>query len=560
MRQKSILQFLIGIALLIGFNVLAHSYFFRWDFTEEQRYTITPATKKILRELDDEVLLKIYLEGDLDANFKRLQKTIREMLEEFKMHAGNKLKFKFIDPSIAKDAKTRDKQYEELVKKGIKQTNLHYKEGSKTVEKLIFPGALLYYKNFEASASFFKTVDQRLNQSATPEQILNQSVENVEYNLIAAIRQLTQKEPKSIAFLEGHGELSDAESYDIATSLAQFYRVGKVNLRTVDKVDSKIDAIIVAQPDSTFNEEDKYKIDQFLMNGGKAIFCLDAVGIYLDSAMRGKGSFTFPYHHNLTDLLFHYGVRINNELIQDLNCSPVPIVVGNLTEGKPNIKSIPWVYHPLVNSFSKHAITRNLSVVQFKMLTTMDTVKATNITKTPLMFTSRYTRKRGTPTLVSYQEARKDADPKNYNTGVLPVAYLLEGQFTSNYKGKSYSQRKDFVGKSKGTKILVCSDGDVIKNEVSKKTGQPFPLGYEPMFQTTFSNKDFLMNAVDYMIDDKGVILAKQKQVTLRPLDKERLKSERTYWQIFALAVPPFVVFLFGIGWFFLRQRAFARK
>jgi len=559
MRQKNILQFLIGIALLIGFNFLAQTYFFRWDFTEEQRYTITPATKKILRELDDQVTIKVYLEGDLDANFKRLQKTIRETLDEFKIHAGSKLKYKFIDPSIAKDAKARTAFQQELLKKGIKQTNLHYKEGSKTVEKVIFPGILLYYKNFETSALMFKAVDQRLDKGTSPEQILNQSVENVEYNLISAIRQLTQKERKNIAFLEGHGELADIETYDLATSLAQFYQVGKVNLKKVAKLDTKIDAIIIAQPDSTFKDEEKYKIDQFIMQGGKAIFCLDAAGVYLDSAMRGKGTFTFPYDHNLTDLLFHYGIRINNELIQDLNCTPVPIVVGSLSEGKPNIKPVPWVYHPLVNNFAKHPITRNLSMVQFKMLTTMDTVKANGITKTPLMFTSRYTRKRGTPALISYEEARKDVASKDFTLGALPVAYLLEGAFTSNYKSRRFSQRKDFIEKSKNTKILVCSDGDIMKNEVSKKSGQPYPLGFDIMFQTVFSNKDFLMNAIDYMIDDKGVILAKQKQVTMRPLDKKKLEQERTFWQSYSLLVPPAVITLFGVAWFFIRKRRFAR-
>jgi gliding-associated putative ABC transporter substrate-binding component GldG len=513
-----------------------------------------------LRDLDDEVLIKIYLDGELDANFKRLQKSIREILEEFKVYGGSKLKFKFINPSIAKDVKTRNQQYEDLQKKGVKATNLRYKEGGKSVERVVFPGALLYYKNYESSAMLFKSVDQRLDNKNTPEQILNQSVENVEYNLISAIRQLTQKQRKNIAFLEGHGELADIETYDLAMSLAQFYQVGKVNLRKVDKLDPKIDAIIIAQPDSTFKDEDKYKIDQFIMQGGKAVFCLDGAGVYLDSAIRDKGAFTFPYNHNLTDLLFHYGVRINGDLIQDINCTPMPIVVGNLAEGKPNVQAIPWTYHPLINNFAKHPITRNLSTVQLKMLSTMDTVKAKGITKTALMFTSPYTRIRSTPTLISYEEARKDATSKDFKKGVLPAAYLLEGAFTSNYKSKSYSQRKDFIEKGKNTKILVCSDGDILKNEVSKKNGTPYPLGYDALFQTTFSNKDFLMNAIDYMIDEKGVILAKQKQVTLRPLDKKKLEQDRTYWQIFALVLPPLMVVLFGVLWFVVRSRTFGKK
>lgn len=560
MRQKSILQFLIGIVFLVCFNVLAQMYFFRWDFTEEQRYTITPATKKILKELDEEVFIKIYLEGELDANFKRLQKSIRETLDEFKIYAGSKLKYRFVNPNVAKDVKERQKQQEELIKKGIRPTNLHYTESGKKIENVIFPGALVYYKKFEVSTLLFKSIDQKFDRQNTPEQILNQSVENVEYNLISAIRQITQKQPKSVAFLEGHGELSDAETYDLATSLGQFYLVGKLNLRKEPKIDTKIDAIIIAQPDSTFADEEKYKIDQFIMQGGKAIFCVDGAGVYLDSAMRGKGTFTFPYNHNLTDLLFRYGVRINNELVQDIICTPLPIVVGHLADNKPNIKFIPWAYNPLINKFSKHPITKNLSAVQLKMATTMDTVEAIGITKTPLLFTSPYTRKRGLPALVSYEEARKDAAAKDFRVGEMPLAYLLEGSFSSNYKGRSQSERAGFIKKGKNTKILVCSDGDILRNEVSKKTGMPAGvLGQDFALNTIFSNKDFIMNALDYMIDDKGVILAKQKQVTLRPLDKRKLQEERSYWQTFALVLPPLIVVFFGLIWFFIRKRQFSK-
>jgi gliding-associated putative ABC transporter substrate-binding component GldG len=563
MRQKSILQFLIGISLLIGFNIFAQNFFFRWDFTEEQRYTITPATKKILHQLDDEVLVKVYLEGELNANFKRLQKAIRETLEEFKMHAGSKLRFKFINPNVAKNVEERKKQLLALREKGLIQTDLTYVEAGKKIESHIFPGALMYYKNMEISCNLFKAPEIPRSKQVSDAQILNQSVENIEYNLISTIRQLTQKERKNVAFLEGHGEAEDIETYYLANELAQYYRVGKVNLRKEPKLDSKIDAIIIAQPDSTFADEEKYKIDQYIMQGGKAIFCLDAAGVYLDSAMRGKGTFTFPYNHNLTDLLFHYGVRINNDLIQDLNCTPIPIVVGNLTKDKPNIQGLPWVYNPLINNFSKHSITRNLSMVQLKMATTMDTVKATGIAKTPLMFTSRYTRTRGTPALVSYEEARKDATSKDFKMGVLPVAYLLEGAFTSNYKNKSFSERKGFIEKGKPSKILVCSDGDIVKSEIvadpKTKAPMPLPTGFDRFLNATFSNKDLIMNALDYMIDDKGVILAKQKQVTLRPLDKRKLEDERTFWQVFALVLPSTVVLLFGFIWFFWRKRSLGK-
>jgi ABC-2 type transport system permease protein len=556
MKSRHLTQYLGGIALIIILNFIANQYFFRIDLTEEQRYSITPATKQILKELDGEVYVKVYLEGDFPPGFKRLQKSIRETLDEFKIYGGKNLRFRFIDPTTqGKDAKARNTFYQELVEKGIQPTNIFAKEGDKKVEKLLFPGAILTYKDFEVTVNLFKTIDQRLQGAPSPEQILNQSVENIEYNLVSGIRQLTQKQRKRVGFIEGHGELDDAEKGDLVNELQKYYDVFKIDLPNSELIEG-VDAVVVAKPDSAFTENDKYKIDQFIMRGGRALFFVDVVGVYMDSVLRDKGSFTFPYEHNLLDMMFKYGVRLNSTLIQDLNAGAIPMVVGNMGD-QPQVRPIPWKYYPLINTFTKHPIVKNLGAIQTRFVSTIDTVKAAGIRKTPLMFTSKYTKTIATPYLVTFNEARQQPDPKQYNQGALPVAYLLEGEFTSAFKSRR--QGKEFIAKGKSSKIIVCSDGDVLRNEISRKTGKPAPLGFDPVFQTMYSNRDFILNAVDYLIDDQGVISAKAREVALRPLDKLKLQNERTFWQSLNIGLPLVLVIIFGIVFGVLRRRKYTK-
>ncbi|TAG01084.1 MAG: gliding motility-associated ABC transporter substrate-binding protein GldG [Cytophagia bacterium] len=554
MKQKYFTQFFLGIVLIIIVNSIATQYFFRIDLTEEKRYTITTPTKRILQELDDEVYVKVYLEGDFPSGFRRLQKAIKETLDEFKIYGGKKLKYKFIDPTkVGKNKEEQNKFYRELVQKGIQPSQIFVNEDDKQVQKMIFPAAVLMYKEFELTVSLFKTLDQKLKGSLSPEQILNQSVENTEYNLIAGIRQLTQKDRKRIGFIEGHGELDDSEKSDIVKSLQKYYEVYKVDLPKSEEI-LNLDAIIVAKPDSEFTDKEKFKIDQFVMKGGKALFFVDVVGVYMDSVLYNKkgSSFTFPYNHNLTDLFFKYGVRINSDLIKDLQASFVELVVGNMGD-RPQIKPIPWVYYPIINNFEKHQLTKGLGTIQTKFISTIDTVKAQNVRKTPLLFTSKYSKKIGTPTLVEFNEVQKKPNPRDYNMGTLPVAYLLEGQFQSLYKSRSQSEEKGFVGQSKPTKIIVCTDGDILRNEPK------MPLGLDKVYKTIHSNTDFVLNALDYMLDDKGIMGAKNKEVVLRPLDKLKIETESTYWQFLNTILPVICIIIFGMMFTFWRKRKYAK-
>lgn len=551
MKKKHLIQFLVGIVLIVVLNVLASHYFFRIDLTEEKRYTVSDATISVMESLDDEVYVKVYLEGEFPAGFKRLQNSIRETLEEFQVYAGKNVQFRFIDPTAIADKKARNKFYMELAQKGLQPTNVVDKEGDQRTEKIIFPGAIVSYKGKEMPVLLLKG-----NKARSPEEILNQSVEGVEFELASAIRKLTQKERKRIGLMLGYSRLPAARIADLTTSLQESYEVFPVDLPRSPTLQG-LDAILVIKPDTAFSEVDKYKIDQFIMHGGRALFFVDALRI---DSVPAQGTIAFPYALNLDDLLFKYGVRLNGTLVKDLMAARIPLNVGTMGD-QPQINMMPWVFYPLINNFGKHPIVRNLDAVYTKFVGTIDTVRAKGIAKTPLLLSSQYTRVVPAPAEISFNEARKDPNPALYNRGVLPVAYLLEGKFESLYKNRVLpgdERAKTFKAEGAASKIIICSDGDVVVNEFDRRKNQPLPLGFDRFTQTVFANKDFVLHAVDYLTDAGGIIAARNKEIQLRPLDKLRLREERVWWQIFNLFAPLLTVFLFGIVRNSIRKRKYA--
>ncbi|MBK0403806.1 gliding motility-associated ABC transporter substrate-binding protein GldG [Adhaeribacter sp. BT258] len=553
-KTHEIIRFFILAGIIILLNVLATQVFFRWDLTEDKRYSISPATKKLLENLDDVVYVEVYLEGEFPAGFKRLQSSIKEKLDEFRIYSGQNIQYKFVDPSASPDQKARNEFYLQLAKKGLQPTNLNAMEGDKRVEKIIFPGAVISYRGKEIPVLLLKG-----NQAASPEQRLNQSVEGVEYELASAIRKLTIKKRKKIGFLEGHGELNVLETSSLMNALSEYYDVDRVDITQRNTLEG-FDAIVLARPTERFGEPDKFKIDQYLVKGGNVFLLYDPMNISLDS-IGEKGTFSFPHNTNLDDLFFRFGFRMNNDMIQDLSSGFIPMVVG-FVGNQPQTEMTPWRYFPLVNNFSKHPITKNLDAVYTKFVSTIDTVKAPGIRKTPLMFTSRYARILPAPVRVNFNEARLDVNPRVFTKGPLPVAYMLEGSFRSLYKNRlapEKQQQVGFVEFGKPGKLVIVSDGDLIRNDVNKKTNTPLELGYDRFAGVKFGNKEFAMNALDYMLDESGLIAVRTKEIVLRPLDKVKLKEERTRWQMINIVLPLVLLALYGIVRFYLRKRKYAR-
>jgi gliding-associated putative ABC transporter substrate-binding component GldG len=550
MKKKHWLQFFIGAVILLVLNIAAAQVFFRIDLTQDNRYTISDATKQVLENLDDQVFVTVYLTGDLPSSFKRLENSIREQLEEFEIYGGRNIRYVFSDPTAIPEKQARNRFYKQLVDKGMQPTNLVDKEGEKQVEKIIFPWALVTYKNKEASVLLLKG-----NQIAGSEQIINQSVEGAEFELASAIRQLTLKEKRRIGFLEGHGELEEKQVADLINSLQEYYEVYWVNVNKAPSLEG-LDAIVVAKPDTTFTEEAKYKIDQFIVKGGKAMFFIDALRT---DSLSGSNTVAFPYNLNLDDLLFRYGIRLNGNMIVDLNSAFLPMNVGRIGN-QPQIKLMPWPYFPLLNTFAKHPIVRNMDAVYARFVGTVDTVKAAGISKTPLIYTSQYTRVLPAPVEISLNQAGLDMNPALFTRGNLPVAYLLEGSFRSLYANRITAtdpRSATFKETSAPSKIIICSDGDLLANEINPQNGRFLPLGYDRYSKNTFANKDFIVHAIDYLMDENGIIAARNKEIALRPLDKLRIREERVQWQLINLLLPVLIIAGFGLVRTYLRKRKY---
>jgi gliding-associated putative ABC transporter substrate-binding component GldG len=547
-------MFLVGVMVIVLINQLLSGMIYRMDLTEEKRYTISEPSKNLLQNLEDVVFVEVYLEGQLPAGVKRLQKSIRETLEEFKVYAGPNFQFRFIDPSTAKSQKAKNEYYETLIKKGIQATNLYDNVDGKQTQVLIFPGALISYGDKEEGITFLKG-----NKASSPEEQLNQSVEGVEYELANTIKTLTQVSQPKVAILHGHDELDTLHNAGLVAALMTKFKVFHVNLSNKPNL-LGFDAMIMAQPRTAFSEADKFKIDQFVMQGGKAVFLIDALYANMDSA-GSESNLALPYETNLDDLFFKYGFRINRDLIIDMNAGPYPVVVGNVGEN-PQVRLLPWPFFPLINDFSKHPTVRNLDAVITRFVSTIDTVKAEGIMKNPLMKTSQYSKVMNSPVRVSINELKKDMKPEFFDAGPQTIAWIFEGKFTSLYKNRFLPEGVDttgFVADGVPTKMLIVSDGDMARNEVNPKTGQPFELGFDQFTESKYANADFLVNALTYMLEEDGIIQTRAKEIKIRPLDPVKVKNERLTWQIVNLVLPIATIIIFGLIKYFIRKRRYTR-
>ena len=535
-----------GLVLVILVNIIASFYFFRIDLTEEKRYTIQPQTKAILKNLEEVVFVEVFLEGeDLNPEFRRFQKSIRETLEEFRIYSDNKIQYAFTDPLQATNEKARNEFIAELNSKGVSPRNVIETRDGQRVEKFVFPGALISYEGFETGVMLLK---------GSRAQNINPSMEGIEFELANAIHKLSNVNRKRVGLLTGHGELDSLEFASFNNALLDQYDVFKVSLSRKGAL-TGYDLLIIAKPTKPFSNQDKYKLDQYLMRGGKILFLLDRLDADMNRASE-EDYFAFPYDLNLDDQLFKYGVRINPDLIQDAVSGKYPVVVGG-ESNRPQIMQMDWPFFPLINQYAIHPITRNLDASLLKFVSSIDTVKATGVRKTPLLFSSQYSRKVTAPVKVGVNDLRKQMQEGSFDSGKIPVSYLLEGEFTSLYKnrfGPEGVDTADFRAQSIPTKIIVVADGDIARNDVNPRDGNPQQLGLDPFTQYTFANQDLLLNMVAYLVEEDGLIKARNKEIKVRPLDKEKIRSERSFWQVINLVLPMVALVIFGI------VRAYWRK
>ncbi|MFN8436661.1 MAG: gliding motility-associated ABC transporter substrate-binding protein GldG [Cytophagales bacterium] len=553
-RENAIFYF---VALLIGIvlvNIIASNYFFRIDLTEEKRYTISDASKSVIKKLDDQIFIDVYLEGDFPPMYKRLQKAVKETINELKIYNNRNIQVRYTDPMSETDEAKRNRFLSQLVRKGIQPTQLVSNEKDAQTNKIVFPGAIVSYGSREIPIMFLKG-----NRGEGEEQMVNQSIENIEYELITAIKEVSTMEKKKIAFLYGHGELDSLQTLDIRKELSQYYQVKQVDLGRVPNLDN-FDALVMAKPSLKFNDEDKLKIDQFVVNGGKALFFIDAIHIKLDS-LKENGSLAYPYELNLDDLFFKWGIRFNQDLVQDISCTRLPVNVGNVGN-QPKFVLMPWRFSPVIMNFAENSsIVRNMDALLCNFVGTLDTLKTKDLVKTPLAFTSKYTKVVGAPVEVSLDEMKEKPQPEEFKQKNKIISCLIEGKFSSSYAYRPLfkEQYPGIVQTKNDSKVLFFADGDFIANDYDPVKQQIVPLGTNKYTKESHANKDFVVNTLNYMLDSNGLIHIRNKQISLRPLDKIKIEKDKKKWQILNVLVPLVLVLILGVLKFQYRKKKYTR-
>ena len=567
-KQDSIFQLIVTISIIVLFAVASNYLFTRIDLTSDSRYTLSSHTKELIKELDDIVYFKVYLNGDLPAGFKRLENATHEILDDFRAYGKDNVQFEFINPSESSDQKTRNEIFKQLYQKGLDPTNLQVKEkGGGNSQKIIFPGVIVSYRGMEIPVNILKNY-----MGYSPEGNLNASIQALEYELTFAIHKLTTSEVPKIGFIDGHGELDNFQVGDIANTLSELYHLERIRLNgdiysLQDNLSrNKYDLIVIAKPKSTFSEEDKFLIDQFIMNGGRSLWFIDEVNVNMDSLAYTRTTLGLTNKLNIDDQLFKYGVRINPNLIQDVQCAVIPVNTA-LYGQQPKFEPAPWIYFPLMSPSQNHIITRNLDMIHSQFVGSIDTVGINpEIKKTVILSSSKYSRTVMAPVLVDLSLISEKISANRFNKSYLPTGVILEGEFPSIYTNrtlpiKTQNSKFIFKDKSEQTKMIIFSDGDLIRNHVREdgENSEVLPLGYDRFTKQTYGNKELILNCVNYLCDMHGLLESRTKEYKLRMLDKPKITKERTKWQIINVLLPILLVVLGGFAFNYFRKKRYSK-
>ena len=553
--NKSKILFIVSVfAAVILFNIIGNSVFKRFDLTKDKRYTLSKTTKDIVDSVDTPLIIDVFLEGNLPSEFKLLQTEIKQLIEEFQT-INPLVKVNYIDPLA--DETNRENIVRELTKTGLEPYVNSKKVNGKITQELLFPWGFASYKERTVKIPLFKkSVTEDLQT-----QIAN-SIQLLEYNFADAFNQLTKEKSKTIAVLKGNGQLNDINIAGFLQTIKPYYNLAQFTLdsvatnpqSTLNKIKS-YDLIISAKPTEAFTENEKLVLDQYTMSGGNSLWLSEAIFMDKDSLYNDAGaSVSLSKELNLKDFFFQYGARINQNLVKDLYSAPIPLAIGegNNTQFQP----VQWQYSPLATSNNKHPISNNVDLVKFDFASQIDTLK-NNIRKTILLQSSERTKLEGPLKSISLTSVTQKPDEENYNQGKQTLAVLLEGEFKSVYKNRILPfEIENFIDNGQQSKMIIISDGDVIKNEVSR--GRPLQLGFERMSGRTFGNKEFLLNAVNYLLDDTGLINIRTKSIEVAFLDSEKVEEQKTIWQLINIALPLFLLGIFGLIFNYIRKRKYA--
>lgn len=556
--QKNIKTLLITIAILIALNIAGTFIFHRFDLTNDKRYTLSPTSLNIVKQVHNPLSVKIYMQGDLPPEFKRLQQETQQLLEEFQAYNKN-IYFEFVNPMENED-ESMD-MIKELYRKGLTPINITVDDKGKQSQAMVFPWAIATYDNREVNIPLLKN-----QMGASTTQKVIGSVQHLEYSIADALNKITKEKQKKVAIIKGNGEMKEIFMAKFLMQIRESYHIGPFTLDSVAKnpigtLDAlkKYDLAIIAKPTEAFTDSEKQVLDQFIINGGKTLWLVDQVNAEMDSLYNQSGAtLAFPRDLNLNDMFFKYGFRITPDLVKDERGSPIKLASGEQGSAT-QYQEFNWKYAPEVHPESKHPIVKNLGGIKFDFANPIDTLK-NGIKKTVLLQSSPYSKKIGTPAEINLNIVTEETSPNDYlNKGNIPLSVLLEGDFHSMYENRVLPfEQKTFQTKGKATKMIVVSDGDLVRNQLDKNL-TPVELGYDQRSGNLYDNKDFLMNCVNYLLDDTGLINIRSKDLNLPLLDKEKVYQEYSITQFITIGLPILILLVFGLVFTFLRKRKYSK-
>jgi len=558
LNKNTLYQIAFLVLFLLVINIVSSNYYQRFDLTADKRYTLSEHTLELLENIEEPLFIDVFLEGNFPSDIKRLQQETKQLLEEFKAYNSN-IHFQFINP-LAEEG-DKNALIEAFYEKGMTPINLTVEDKGKQSQEIVFPWAIAYGGKKDTKIPLLKNM-----MGASTEEKVISSVQHLEYAFANAIATITSEKSKKVVVLKGNGQPEDVFIADALKQIRDNYYIAPFTLDSVASSPEKVlkqlqgyDLAIMVKPTERFSDEEKLVLDQYVMSGGKMLWLMDMVSIEMDSLYNETGtSLAYPKDLNLNDLFFKYGVRINPFLIKDIMATPISLATGE-TGSATQYTQFPWFYSPMIYPSSKHPIVANLDGLKFEFTNPIDTLK-NGIQKTVLLQSSKYSKAIGTPVDVSLEMVSERPEPTDFeNSGLLPVSVLLEGNFKSAFQNRVLPFKTDaFKETSVTTKMIFVSDGDVIKNQLDKNY-QPLELGYDKWTNTYYGNKEFILNSVNYLLDDSGLINIRSKEVNLPLLDKEKVYQNYSLAQWITIGVPILIVLFFGVVFLYLRKRIYSK-
>jgi gliding-associated putative ABC transporter substrate-binding component GldG len=549
----------IGLAVI---NFLASKVHARFDLTEDKRYSITPATRELLKELQGDITIDVFLKGDFPAEFRKLSNTTNEFLNVFRESSGSKVRYRFISPE--EEVVSGKSWGDSLQALGASPINLNVQVKSGEENKIVYPYALLQYNGERALVNLFQSSKRNISAAE-----LNNAEAMMEYQFVKTVDKMMHPEKPLVAYATGNGEPTDARTYDLQQVVGNGYTLFTFDLTAQKYIPDTMKALLIIKPANGFTDAEKLKIDQYIMRGGKVLWFVDNLHAEQDSLSYKSELIAYDRNLNIQDLLFNYGVRINPDLIMDLQCDFMPFAVGG-SASSPQYEFLHWNYYPLFESRNNHLINKNLGLVSARFVNSIDTVEAEGIKKTYLLQSSANSRVISTPALISPNENRNAPADVLFKKNGIPAAVLLEGRFTSFFRGRIGKGQSDSLAlyggfkenNSSENKMIVVSDGDMVLNDVSTKQG-PLPMGLNlytvgSQFEYQFANRDFLINCLEYLTSKNNIIVARNKEIVLRLLDSRKVQAEKNKWQLINIVLPIILIILFGLLYQQVRRQRFA--